>query len=466
MDDILVYSESFHGHVQHIEWTLGALRDVGFKIALEKNEFFLSEISFLGYVVTRGGLRPDSRKVEAVREAPTPTLLTQVRVFMGLASYYQRFIKGFTTIARPLTNLLRKDQPLKWNADCEKAFVALKKALASAPILIRSDPGKQFIVITDLQLEAISNILARRGRSTTSTSLNTPRELYLMKEGTIRPLKTSRPNYEQSPGVLAQLLDNLPLDILSRCDERSTPVALPRTLVPHLLWSTCTELDDDNCYYPSSGHYLVIDVTDLTLWNPIVRRVEVGEEADDEEVEEEKDQETEEEENSGAGSDDPDYCVSEEGEPEGSESNGSVSSNERSEEEDKAATLRRQEKAEGKRSVEESDEPAVRLLQEEEEEEDEEWEEDEEEQDEKKEEKEEEEEEEEEVGPTMVEEEEEATATEEEEEEEEAEEEEEEEGEEEEEDKEYEEAPTEMSGEEAAAAAAAVAAEEEVEEER
>ncbi|GBG72073.1 hypothetical protein CBR_g11007 [Chara braunii] len=117
MDDVLVYSESFHGHAQHIEWILGALRDVGFKISLEKSEFFLSEISFLGYVVTPGGLRPDSRKVEAVREAPTPTSLTQVRAFSGLASYYRRFVKGFAAIARPLTNLLRKDQPLNWDVE-------------------------------------------------------------------------------------------------------------------------------------------------------------------------------------------------------------------------------------------------------------------------------------------------------------------------------------------------------------
>ncbi|GBG87532.1 hypothetical protein CBR_g45590 [Chara braunii] len=117
MDDILVYSETYHGHAQHIEWTLGALRDAGFKIALEKSEFFLSEISFLGYVVTRGGLRPDSRKVAAVKEAPVPTSLTQVRAFLGLASYYRRFIKGFAAIARPLTNLLRKDQPLSWDAE-------------------------------------------------------------------------------------------------------------------------------------------------------------------------------------------------------------------------------------------------------------------------------------------------------------------------------------------------------------
>ncbi|GBG62637.1 hypothetical protein CBR_g31272 [Chara braunii] len=163
MDDILVYSKTYHGHAQHIEWILGALRDAGFKIALEKSKFFLSEISFLGYVVTRGGLRPDSRKVGAVKEAPVPTSLTQVRAFLGLASYYRRFIKGFVAIARPLTSLLRKDQPLSWDAECQQAFATLKDALATAPILIRPNPSKQFILIMDWQLKAISAILAQKG---------------------------------------------------------------------------------------------------------------------------------------------------------------------------------------------------------------------------------------------------------------------------------------------------------------
>ncbi|GBG90005.1 hypothetical protein CBR_g50098 [Chara braunii] len=163
MDDILVYSETYHGHAQHIKWTFGALRDAGFKIALEKSEFFRSEISFLGYVVTRGGLQPDSRKVAAVRETPVPMSLTQVRAFLGLASYYRRFIKGFAAIAQPLTNLLRKDQPLSWDEECQQAFATLKDALATAPILIRPDPSKQFILITNWQPEAISAILAQKG---------------------------------------------------------------------------------------------------------------------------------------------------------------------------------------------------------------------------------------------------------------------------------------------------------------
>ncbi|GBG75007.1 hypothetical protein CBR_g19521 [Chara braunii] len=165
MDDILVYSDTFHGHTQHIQWTLGALRDADFKIALEKSEFFLPKISFLGYVVTRGGLRPDSQKVAAVKEAPVPTSLTQVRAFLGLASYYRRFIKGFAAIARPLTNLMRKEQPLHWDDECHQVFGALKDALVTAPILIRPDPSRQFILITDWQQEAILAILAEKGNN-------------------------------------------------------------------------------------------------------------------------------------------------------------------------------------------------------------------------------------------------------------------------------------------------------------
>ncbi|GBG58920.1 hypothetical protein CBR_g24271 [Chara braunii] len=110
---------------------------------------------------------------------------------------------------------------------------------------------------------------------------------------------------------LAQLLDDLPLDIISRCDERPAVATLTRTLVPHLLWSTCAELDGDNtdkCYYPSSGHYLAIDVTDLTLWDPIIRRVEVEGVVDDAEKEREEESEEEEEEDSEAKTGDPILC--------------------------------------------------------------------------------------------------------------------------------------------------------------
>ncbi|GBG81646.1 hypothetical protein CBR_g32639 [Chara braunii] len=165
MDDILVYLSSCEGHVQHIEWALHALRDAGFKVALEKCQFFLTTISFLGHVVTNKGLQLEPQKVAAVRDALVPTTITQARSFLGLALYYRGFIKGFAAIAGPLTNLLRKDQPLIWTPECDQSFSKLKAALISAPVLIRPYPEKPFVLITDWQPEAISAILAQVGPS-------------------------------------------------------------------------------------------------------------------------------------------------------------------------------------------------------------------------------------------------------------------------------------------------------------
>ncbi|GBG62321.1 hypothetical protein CBR_g29929 [Chara braunii] len=165
IDDILMYSSSYEGHVQHIEWAPHALRDAGFKVALEKCQFFLTTISFLGHVVTDKGLQPEPQKVAAVRDAPVPTTITQVHAFLGLASYYRRIIKGFAVIAGPLTNMLCKDQPLIWTPECDQAFFKLKAALISVPVLIRPDPEKPFVLITDWQPEAISAILVQVGPS-------------------------------------------------------------------------------------------------------------------------------------------------------------------------------------------------------------------------------------------------------------------------------------------------------------
>ncbi|GBG67171.1 hypothetical protein CBR_g84835 [Chara braunii] len=261
MDDILVYSETYHEHAQHIKWTLGALRDAGFKIALEKSEFFLSEISFLGYVMTRGGLRPDSRKVAAVKEAPVPTSLAQVRAFLGLASYYRHFIKGFAAIARPLTNVLRKDQPLRWDAECQQAFATLIDALATTPILIRPDPSKQFILITDWQPEAISAILAQKGNDGREHRTNVTGDLLGFVFGAVDRRNRSQIVHELTI-VIARLADELPLHIVSQSDEEPVPHTLSRTLAPSLQWSACIEERWADSRFPSRSEYL--DVHSLT----------------------------------------------------------------------------------------------------------------------------------------------------------------------------------------------------------
>ncbi|GBG84685.1 hypothetical protein CBR_g39060, partial [Chara braunii] len=333
MDDILVYSETYHGHAQHIEWTVAALRDAGFKLTLEKSEFFLLEISFLRYVMTRGGLRPDSRKVAAVREAPVPTSLTQVLAFLGLVSYYRHFIRGFAAIAQPLTNLLRKDQPLSWDAECEQAFATLKDALAMTPILIQPEPSKQFILITDWQPEAISAIFAQKGNDgrehvieyasrtvpdeqrndsapqgecyPLTVPLLDPGQWRLWREhfvelsvclvrvritwardedhrewseylewliihvwrtnvegdllgflfGSVQP-SHRQPIVQELIVPLAQLADDLPLEIVSQSDENPVPHVLTQTLAPYLQWSMCLEDAGNDRNPPSQRDYL------------------------------------------------------------------------------------------------------------------------------------------------------------------------------------------------------------------
>ncbi|GBG86752.1 hypothetical protein CBR_g42036 [Chara braunii] len=319
MDDILVYSETYHGQAQHIEWTLGELRDAGFKIALEKSEFFLSEILFLGYVVTRGGLRPEILFLGYVTDAGSSLL--------GLTSYYRRFIKGFAAIARPLTNLIRKDQHLSWDAECQQAFATLKDALATTPILIRSDPLKQFILITDCQSEAISAILAQKGNDghehvikyASSTvpderrNDSAPQEFRFATDSQVMVLAEATTFQRRAaPGVshvstvvvfsgditafdparqaaikstlykwgrdLATDWDRrltrhgdecypiddieLPLDIISQSDEEPVPHVLSRALAPSLQWSACIEERWADGRFPSRSEYL--DVHSLT----------------------------------------------------------------------------------------------------------------------------------------------------------------------------------------------------------
>ncbi|GBG73192.1 hypothetical protein CBR_g12910 [Chara braunii] len=160
---------------------------------------------------------------------------------------------------------------------------------------------------------------------------------------------------------LAQLVDDLPLDILSSCDEKSGTDVLARMLAPHLLWSTCTELDGDYCLYPSPSLYLEIDVTDLTLWDPFVRRGNALGASD----EEEEEQEEAKEEESGTDQDDPDYIRSgEEKEVTGEESgSGEPSCRPRqSKEEEEVEDYWRREKAEGKRPVGEPERSPPQLL--------------------------------------------------------------------------------------------------------
>ena len=140
------------------------LRDHQLYAKLSKCEFWLKEVKFLGHVVSSEGVAVDPSKVEAVLQWESPKSVTEVRSFVGLAGYYRRFIRGFSQIARPLTNLTKKDRPFVWTEQCEAAFQELKTLLTTAPVLVLPDSSQPFEVYTDASLMGLGCVLMQNGK--------------------------------------------------------------------------------------------------------------------------------------------------------------------------------------------------------------------------------------------------------------------------------------------------------------
>jgi hypothetical protein len=139
IDDILVYSKSVEEHEQHLRVVLGKLREHKLYAKFSKCEFWLEKISFLGHILTAEGVAVDPGKVETVSNWRQPTNVSEIRSFLGLAGYYRRFIEVFSKIARPMTELLKKEKKFNWTESCEKSFQELKRRLTTALVLTLPD---------------------------------------------------------------------------------------------------------------------------------------------------------------------------------------------------------------------------------------------------------------------------------------------------------------------------------------
>ena len=164
IDDILVYSRSEEDYEQHLEAVLQRLREKQFYAKFKKCEFLLETISFLGHVVSKRGIKVDLGKVAAVQDWKIPTNVGEVRSFLGLASYYRKYVKGFSKIASPLTELTRKDVKFVWSETCERSFQELKKRLVTAPVLTISNGEGKFTFYSDASGTDIGCMLMQEGK--------------------------------------------------------------------------------------------------------------------------------------------------------------------------------------------------------------------------------------------------------------------------------------------------------------
>jgi hypothetical protein len=162
LDDILIFSKTREEHIKVTKKVLARLRKHDLYLKLEKCDFNKKETEFLGIIITDGQIKMDPIKLKGVADWPAPAKLKEVQAFMGFANFYQRFINGFSEIARPLNNLAKKNNPWKWEEEQQKAFKQLKKRFMEGPVLKMPDPGKQYRIKCDASNYATGAILSQQ----------------------------------------------------------------------------------------------------------------------------------------------------------------------------------------------------------------------------------------------------------------------------------------------------------------
>ena len=165
MDDVVIFGKTLEEHLSNLREVLQTLNEANLKVQLDKSEFLKASVEFLGYIVTRDGIMPNKKKIEAIIQWPVPKNLKQLRGFLGLIGYYRRFIKDFAKIAKPLTSLTRgtstSNAPISLNDAQSKCFELLKKILTSGDILAYPNFDKPFLITTDASNFAIGAVLSQ-----------------------------------------------------------------------------------------------------------------------------------------------------------------------------------------------------------------------------------------------------------------------------------------------------------------
>ena len=161
LDDIVVFSRTPEEHLQRLASVFNRLSQAGLKLKPEKCSFFQRSVRFLGHVVSAEGIATDPEKVRAVAEWPVPVSVTEVRSYLGLASYYRRFVRDFAEIAAPLHELTKKNARFIWTEEAQNAFDTLKVALTTPPILAMPKDTGEFIVDADASDRTLGCVLSQ-----------------------------------------------------------------------------------------------------------------------------------------------------------------------------------------------------------------------------------------------------------------------------------------------------------------
>ena len=168
LDDVLVFSSTFEEHLHRLDKVLERLVRHGLKLKGSKCKLFQNSVTHLGHIVSGSGISVDPGKIERVKNWPTPSGVDQLRSFLGLASYYRRYVKDFAKIASPLHALIGKapekvgkGKTLNWTPEADAAFLTLKNALCQTPVLAYPQFDRDFVLETDASLKGLGACLSQ-----------------------------------------------------------------------------------------------------------------------------------------------------------------------------------------------------------------------------------------------------------------------------------------------------------------
>lgn len=161
IDDILIYGKDEKDHDNNLHKVLTRLRENGFKVNGKKCHFRQNTIECLGHIISENGISPNPSKIDSLKDKKQPRNVKEVQSFIGLCSYYRRFVPNFSKIAKPIINLIKKSTKFNWTQDCETAFNTLKEAFTNAPVLTHPDFDKDFYVTTDASYEGLGGVLTQ-----------------------------------------------------------------------------------------------------------------------------------------------------------------------------------------------------------------------------------------------------------------------------------------------------------------
>lgn len=163
MDDVIIYGNNLNEHNKKLCEVLDCLRKFNLKLQTDKCNFLKKEILFLGHWITAEGILPDETKICAIKNFPVPKNPKEIKMFLGILSYYRKFIPNLANLAEPINKLLRKGQRFLWSQNCQRSFDELKSLLTVSPILQYPDFTKKFVITTDASNVAIGAVLSNEG---------------------------------------------------------------------------------------------------------------------------------------------------------------------------------------------------------------------------------------------------------------------------------------------------------------